>query len=228
MPRNVHLLRCSCRRNSVAASLLLLFPFALVLVPLLSGHQPPPHFALTLRSQPLLMPPLHMSPPQRSDSPRSLLLLTAAGNITIAFSPSAPATVASLIRSVRTLTCSACQFVRNEAVPPPSLPLGPPYALLQGQLPGILDCSLPVEPSRTISRGDVAAINGAANTNGDFFISLGRHDDWAPSFTVWGRVSTGMHVVEQLVQREYRHTLHTSGTAMRMLAVPVTFAVALT
>jgi cyclophilin family peptidyl-prolyl cis-trans isomerase len=73
----------------------------------------------------------------------------------------------------------------------------------------------------------VAAINGAASAGGDFFISLGTHDDWARSFTVWGRVTTGMQVVERLVQREYTQTLHASGTMMRMLAAPVPIAVAL-
>ena len=101
------------------------------------------------------------------------------------------------------------------------------YALLQGQLRGILDCALPVEPSPAIRRGDVAAINAAGSGGGDFFISLGAHDDWASSFTVWGRVTAGMHVVQHVVQREYTQTLHSSGTAMRMLAAPVPIAVQL-
>jgi cyclophilin family peptidyl-prolyl cis-trans isomerase len=86
-----------------------------------------------------------------------------------------------------------------------------------------------VEPSPAIRRGDVAAINaaGSGGGGGDFFISLAAHDDWASSFTVWGRVTAGMHVVQHLVQREYTQTLHSSGTAMRMLAAPVPIAVQL-
>ncbi len=156
-----------------------------------------------------------------------LQLQTPYGNISIAFSPSAPKTVASITSSLPRSPCSSCIFLRNEALPPASRPSGPPYALLQGQLPHILDCTLPVEPSVTIRKGDVAAINGAANTNGEFFISLGSHDGWGASFTVWGHVSSGFHVVERIVEGAYTETVHDSGTVMRLLKEPIAFNVAI-
>jgi cyclophilin family peptidyl-prolyl cis-trans isomerase len=173
---------------------------------------------------------LSLKTPARVVAPagqKLLQLQTPYGNITIAFSPSAPNTVASITSSLPHSPCSSCIFVRNEAPPPASRPSGPPYALLQGQLPHILDCTLPVEPSATIRKGDVAAINGAANTNGEFFISLGSHDGWSASFTVWGHVSSGMHVVERIVEGAYTETVHASGTVMRLLKQPVAFGVAM-
>ncbi len=99
--------------------------------------------------------------------------------------------------------------------------------MLQGQLAPILNSSLPVEPAPLIRRGDVCSIRGGGSVMGDFFISLDQHDDWAPSFTVWGHVTHGMPVVERIVHAAYTQVLHPSGTTMRMLQQPVHIQVVL-
>jgi len=223
MLRLVPLTRCSRPRAFAAVALFLMtgppFIFFFFLYPLPpSAPAPTSHHVSSSHA--------HAGAVVRAGQ-RLLQLHTPYGNITIAFSISAPNTVASIMNGLLNSPCSSCMFLRNEALPPASRPSGPPYALLQGQLPHIFDCTLPVEPSATIRKGDVAAINGAANTNGEFFISLGSHDGWAASFTVWGHVSSGMHVVQRVVEGAYTETVHASGTLMRLLEQPVSFGVAM-
>jgi hypothetical protein len=57
----------------------------------------------------------------------------------------------------------------------------------------------------------------------DFYISLGNHDDWSSSHTVWGRVHE-MQTVLNIIAMPFREIRHqTYGTAMRMLVNRVPF-----
>eukprot|EP00192_Tetraselmis_astigmatica_P021899 CAMPEP_0117695622 /NCGR_PEP_ID=MMETSP0804-20121206/28237_1 /TAXON_ID=1074897 /ORGANISM="Tetraselmis astigmatica, Strain CCMP880" /LENGTH=264 /DNA_ID=CAMNT_0005509705 /DNA_START=241 /DNA_END=1035 /DNA_ORIENTATION=- len=94
--------------------------------------------------------------------------------------------------------CKGCELYRSEKVPPPGVSdnfggPGPPYALLQGRIPGLKPLNQEATP--LVERGMVCLIGSGP----DFFIAVGPHHEWGQAHTVWGEV-VDMSTVDLIVE----------------------------
>lgn len=113
-------------------------------------------------------------------------------------------------------------FYRSEKVPPEGAidqfgGPGPPYALLQGHMPGLPKLAREFAP--IVERGMVCLIGeGPA-----FFIAVGPHPEWGNGHTVWGQVED-MSTVDFIVDTLPVKHEEWGGTKVTVLEEHVEFA----
>ncbi|XP_077247237.1 uncharacterized protein LOC143886954 [Tasmannia lanceolata] len=122
------------------------------------------------------------------------------------FPDCAPRSVAYIVELLRARHCAGCQFYRaedrgsswdSEGNHISDAPLGPPFALIQGNLEaqGVPFNPIPMEACPAIRRGSVAWISSGP----EFFISLANHDEWKRAYTVFGSVlPEDMEIAEKI------------------------------
>ncbi|GIL90774.1 hypothetical protein Vretimale_16804 [Volvox reticuliferus] len=121
--------------------------------------------------------------------------------------------------------CAGCSFYRNEPVPQ-NWGLngfnGPPYALLQGGLPGMTNKVKMENPKMLpVLRGTAAFI---ADTS-DFFIGTADHREWGGAFTVFAEVLVEdmAAVVSHIPVEPYRNSTDSFNITTRWLTQPIPF-----
>ncbi|EFJ44380.1 hypothetical protein VOLCADRAFT_106423 [Volvox carteri f. nagariensis] len=135
--------------------------------------------------------------------------------------------------------CSGCSFYRHEPVPlnwGVNGFSGPPYALLQGGLPGMLSkvkmenakllpviwaWKLGMEQVMQIGRGTAAFIGDTS----DFFIGTADHTEWGGAFTVFAEVVAEdmAGVVSNIPVEPYRNSTDSYNITTRWLLQSIPF-----
>lgn len=98
---------------------------------------------------------------------------------------------------------------------------GPPYAVLQGILAaqGVLLKDIPMEARLQVKRGMVGWVEGGP----DFFISLANHEEWYPTYTIFGSVlEKDMTLIEELASLSTAPSIW-SGVKVEVLMTKVSF-----
>ena len=127
--------------------------------------------------------------------PTTLTLNTNCGVITIALNPAAPQTVTNLATLARAkyFDGSFCHRLTTEGIY--VLQCGDPSAQgngSPGSWKGYKDENLPTKTILTYPAGTVAMANSGPNTNGSQFFLVYKDTTLPPSYTIWGKIKTGL------------------------------------
>jgi peptidyl-prolyl cis-trans isomerase B (cyclophilin B) len=126
---------------------------------------------------------------------RTMTITTNCGVITIALDPAAPQTVTNLATLARSkyFDGSFCHRLTTEGIY--VLQCGDPSAQgngSPGSWKGYKDENLPTKKILTYPAGTVAMANSGPNTNGSQFFLVYKDTTLPPSYTIWGKIKTGL------------------------------------
>jgi peptidyl-prolyl cis-trans isomerase B (cyclophilin B) len=126
---------------------------------------------------------------------KTMTITTNCGVITIALDPAAPQTVTNLATLARSkyFDGSFCHRLTTEGIY--VLQCGDPSAQgngSPGSWKGYKDENLPTKKILTYPAGTVAMANSGPNTNGSQFFLVYKDTTLPPSYTIWGKIKTGL------------------------------------
>jgi peptidyl-prolyl cis-trans isomerase B (cyclophilin B) len=126
---------------------------------------------------------------------KTMTITTNCGVITIALDPAAPQTVTNLATLARSkyFDGSFCHRLTTEGIY--VLQCGDPSAQgngSPGSWNGYKDENLPTKKILTYPAGTVAMANSGPNTNGSQFFLVYKDTTLPPSYTIWGKIKTGL------------------------------------
>ena len=126
---------------------------------------------------------------------KTMTITTNCGVITIALDPAAPQTVTNLATLARSkyFDGSFCHRLSTEGIY--VLQCGDPSAQgngSPGSWKGYKDENLPAKKILTYPAGTVAMANSGPNTNGSQFFLVYKDTTLPPSYTIWGKIKTGL------------------------------------
>ena len=126
---------------------------------------------------------------------KTMTINTNCGVITIALNPAAPQTVTNLATLARAkyFDGSFCHRLTTEGIY--VLQCGDPSAQgngSPGSLKGYKDENLPTKTILTYPAGTVAMANSGPNTNGSQFFLVYKDTALPASYTIWGKIKTGL------------------------------------
>jgi peptidyl-prolyl cis-trans isomerase B (cyclophilin B) len=126
---------------------------------------------------------------------KTMTITTNCGVITIALDPAAPQTVTNLATLARSkyFDGSYCHRLTTEGIY--VLQCGDPSAQgngSPGSWKGYKDENLPTKKILTYPAGTVAMANSGPNTNGSQFFLVYKDTTLPPSYTIWGKIKTGL------------------------------------
>jgi len=126
---------------------------------------------------------------------KTMTIKTNCGAITIALDPAAPQTVTNLATLARSkyFDGSFCHRLTTEGIY--VLQCGDPSAQgngSPGSWKGYKDENLPTKKILTYPAGTVAMANSGPNTNGSQFFLVYKDTTLPPSYTIWGKIKTGL------------------------------------
>ena len=126
---------------------------------------------------------------------KTMTINTNCGVITIALDPAAPQTVTNLATLARSkyFDGSFCHRLTTEGIY--VLQCGDPSAQgngSPGSWKGYKDENLPTKKILTYPAGTVAMANSGPNTNGSQFFLVYKDTTLPPSYTIWGKIKTGL------------------------------------
>ena len=141
--------------------------------------------------------PATLKQPTRVDKKlaKTMTIKTNCGVITIALDPAAPQTVTNLATLARSkyFDGSYCHRLTTEGIY--VLQCGDPSAQgngSPGSWKGYKDENLPTKKILTYPAGMVAMANSGPNTNGSQFFLVYKDTTLPPSYTIWGKIKTGL------------------------------------
>ena len=141
--------------------------------------------------------PATLKQPTRVDKKlaKTMTIKTNCGVITIALDPAAPLTVTNLATLARSkyFDGSYCHRLTTEGIY--VLQCGDPSAQgngSPGSWKGYKDENLPTKKILTYPAGTVAMANSGPNTNGSQFFLVYKDTTLPPSYTIWGKIKTGL------------------------------------
>lgn len=126
---------------------------------------------------------------------KTMTITTNCGVITIALDPAAPQTVTNLATLARSkyFDGTYCHRLTTEGIY--VLQCGDPSAQgngSPGSWKGYKDENLPTKKILTYPAGTVAMANSGPNTNGSQFFLVYKDTTLPPSYTIWGKIKTGL------------------------------------
>jgi peptidyl-prolyl cis-trans isomerase B (cyclophilin B) len=126
---------------------------------------------------------------------KTMTITTNCGVITIALDPAAPQTVTNLATLARSkyFDGTFCHRLTTEGIY--VLQCGDPSAQgngSPGSWKGYKDENLPTKKILTYPAGTVAMANSGPNTNGSQFFLVYKDTTLPPSYTIWGKIKTGL------------------------------------
>ena len=126
---------------------------------------------------------------------KTMTITTNCGLITIELDPAAPQTVTNLATLARSkyFDGSFCHRLTTEGIY--VLQCGDPSAQgngSPGSWKGYKDENLPTKKILTYPAGTVAMANSGPNTNGSQFFLVYKDTTLPPSYTIWGKIKTGL------------------------------------
>jgi peptidyl-prolyl cis-trans isomerase B (cyclophilin B) len=126
---------------------------------------------------------------------KTMTIKTNCGNIIIEMNPAAPQTVTNLSTLARAkyFDGSFCHRITTEGIY--VLQCGDPSAQgngSPGSWKGYKDENLPTKTILTYPAGTVAMANSGPNTNGSQFFLVYKDTTLPPSYTIWGKIKTGL------------------------------------
>jgi peptidyl-prolyl cis-trans isomerase B (cyclophilin B) len=126
---------------------------------------------------------------------KTMTITTNCGVITIALDPAAPQTVTNLATLARSkyFDGTFCHRLTTEGIY--VLQCGDPSAQgngSPGSWKGYKDENLPAKKILTYPAGTVAMANSGPNTNGSQFFLVYKDTTLPPSYTIWGKIKTGL------------------------------------
>ena len=126
---------------------------------------------------------------------KTMTITTNCGVITIALDPAAPQTVTNLATLARSkyFDGTFCHRLTTEGIY--VLQCGDPSAQgngSPGSWKGYKDENLPTKKILTYPAGTVAMANPGPNTNGSQFFLVYKDTTLPPSYTIWGKIKTGL------------------------------------
>jgi peptidyl-prolyl cis-trans isomerase B (cyclophilin B) len=126
---------------------------------------------------------------------KTMTITTNCGVITIALDPAAPHTVTNLATLARSkyFDGTFCHRLTTEGIY--VLQCGDPSAQgngSPGSWKGYKDENLPTKKILTYPAGTVAMANSGPNTNGSQFFLVYKDTTLPPSYTIWGKIKTGL------------------------------------
>ena len=133
--------------------------------------------------------------------PKTMTITTNCGVITIALDPAAPQTVTNLATLARSkyFDGSYCHRLTTEGIY--VLQCGDPSAQgngSPGSWKGYKDENLPTKKILTYPAGTVAMANSGPNTNGSQFFLVYKDTTLPPSYTIWGKIKTGLPLLKRI------------------------------
>ena len=126
---------------------------------------------------------------------KTMTIKTNCGNIVIEMNPAAPQTVTNLSALARAkyFDGTFCHRLTTEGIF--VLQCGDPSAQANGSpgsWKGYKDENLPTKTILTYPAGTVAMANSGPNTNGSQFFLVYKDTTLPPSYTIWGKIKTGL------------------------------------
>jgi peptidyl-prolyl cis-trans isomerase B (cyclophilin B) len=146
----------------------------------------------------------------------TMTITTNCGVITIAMNPAAPQTVTNLATLARAkyFDGSYCHRLTTEGIY--VLQCGDPSAQgngSPGSWKGYKDENLPTNKILTYPAGTVAMANSGANTNGSQFFLVYKDTTLPASYTIWGKIKTGLPLLLRIEKVGAYQVDQTSGKA---------------
>jgi len=147
---------------------------------------------------------------------KTMTITTNCGVITIALDPAAPQTVTNLATLARAkyFDGSYCHRLTTEGIY--VLQCGDPSAQgngSPGSWKGYKDENLPANKILTYPAGTVAMANSGPNTNGSQFFLVYKDTTLPPSYTIWGKIKTGLPLLLRIEKVGAYQVDQTSGKA---------------
>ena len=147
---------------------------------------------------------------------KTMTITTNCGVITIALDPAAPQTVTNLATLARAkyFDGSYCHRLTTEGIY--VLQCGDPSAQgngSPGSWKGYKDENLPANKILTYPAGTVAMANSGPNTNGSQFFLVYKDTTLPPSYTLWGKIKTGLPLLLRIEKVGAYQVDQTSGKA---------------
>ena len=146
----------------------------------------------------------------------TMTITTNCGLITIALDPAAPQTVTNLavLARAKYFDSSFCHRLTTEGIY--VLQCGDPSAQgsgSPGSWKGYKDENLPTKTILTYPAGTVAMANSGPNTNGSQFFLVYKDTALPASYTIWGRIKTGLPLLLRIEKVGAYKVDQTSGNA---------------
>ena len=147
---------------------------------------------------------------------KTMTINTNCGVITIALDPAAPQTVTNLATLARSkyFDGTYCHRLTTEGIY--VLQCGDPSAQgngSPGSWKGYKDENLPANKILTYPAGTVAMANSSPNTNGSQFFLVYKDTTLPPSYTIWGKIKTGLPLLLRIEKVGAYKVDQTSGNA---------------
>ncbi len=147
---------------------------------------------------------------------KTMTLKTNCGVITIEMSPATPQTVTNLATLARAkyFDSTFCHRLTTEGIY--VLQCGDPSAQgngSPGSWKGYKDENLPTKTILTYPAGTVAMANSGPNTNGSQFFLVYKDTALPPSYTIWGKIKTGLPLLLRIAKVGAYKVDQTSGNA---------------